>query len=504
MLKPVARNILLVAFGCTVAGCDTAASLPQAAKGYYGKETLGKLPESPDGADSSKVISLVQANGDMPQYRVKVNSNIKAGKTMSCEVKAGEIIDAIAESGSQFLVQAQRSSLTRDCENSGSADFVEGYIEQSVLELVAVADSDAGGQTPAPTPAQTVVTPLASPNPSATITPTPVPTQMPTMTAQCDSVKFANYPKGEAGQNPLITLARQSNKPNTIPGALWRAGGDNFLLLVKGSASKWKVQAFNKSDKTKMEAVTIENSSLKKRNSGEIALPLKKFVKNPNSWVGASIEVKITAIDSQGAEGSQSCSQKLNLLSPLVLDFSGASMVRTVPLVQSGVEFDLDADGTPEQVGWIDGKTTAFLTLDLNGNGRVDDGRELFGDATQMRSPAKASDGFEALAQYDSNADGRIDARDPAYAKLKLWFDRNGNGRSESNELVSLKAKKVSWIGLNAKPIARTEALQHTDSLVPNDVRLSAEFAAQGCTKGVCRVYDIFFGAVTNRATAQK
>jgi hypothetical protein len=332
---------------------------------------------------------------------------------------------------------------------------------------------------------------------------TPMPTSV--ATAQCDSVKFGVSPKTDGVLQSQISFGRSmSGKANGIPGALWRSGGDNFLLAVTGSAEKWKVQAFNKSNKSKMDAVTLDNAKLKSKKTGEVIIPFKLFVKDPNSWFGASIEIEITAIDSQGAEARKSCTQKVNLLSPLVLDFSGEKMIRTLPVAHSGVEFDLDADGTKEQVGWIASNSSALLTVDLNNNGRVDDGRELFGDATLLSSTEKASNGFEALAHYDANSDGRIDSRDPVFQKLKLWFDRNGNGRSEANELVTLNSKKVKWISVTGQAIPRSEALQHVDALVPNDVRLGATFAADGCPKGICKLYDIFFGAVNNRVVTQK
>ncbi len=58
---------------------------------------------------------------------------------------------------------------------------------------------------------------------------------------------------------------------------------------------------------------------------------------------------------------------------------------------------------------------TAFLALDRNGNGRFDDGRELFGDQHG------AVDGYEELARFDANADGIIDREDPVFDRLRLW-----------------------------------------------------------------------------------
>ena len=115
--------------------------------------------------------------------------------------------------------------------------------------------------------------------------------------------------------------------------------------------------------------------------------------------------------------------------------------------VEDGVPFDLDADGTPELVAWTRaGSDDAFLAIDRNGNGRIDDGTELFGNHSPVygaRSDVTAANGFEVLKFLDSLAtaatrapDGRLDLRDPVFSKLLLWRDLNHNGVSEADELT--------------------------------------------------------------------
>jgi hypothetical protein len=99
---------------------------------------------------------------------------------------------------------------------------------------------------------------------------------------------------------------------------------------------------------------------------------------------------------------------------PLVLDF-GAPDVR---LDARSVTFDLDADGTAENMH-MPGGNAAFLFNDLNGNGKADDGRELFGPGS--------GNGFAELARLDEDGNRWIDAGDSAYANLKLWrLDADG------------------------------------------------------------------------------
>jgi hypothetical protein len=93
---------------------------------------------------------------------------------------------------------------------------------------------------------------------------------------------------------------------------------------------------------------------------------------------------------------------------PLVINFAGTA----AQLAETRFAFDLDADGVKEQINQL-GTGSGFLALDLNQNGRVDDGRELFG--------ARSGDGFAELARHDADGNGWIDENDPIYAQLQVW-----------------------------------------------------------------------------------
>lgn len=93
---------------------------------------------------------------------------------------------------------------------------------------------------------------------------------------------------------------------------------------------------------------------------------------------------------------------------PLVINFGGTA----AQLSSQRFGFDLDADGKAEKVPLLAGNS-GYLALDINGNGRIDSGAELFG-------PASGS-GFAELAEYDQDGDGWIDENDPVFRQLRVW-----------------------------------------------------------------------------------
>lgn len=88
--------------------------------------------------------------------------------------------------------------------------------------------------------------------------------------------------------------------------------------------------------------------------------------------------------------------------------------------------------------------TTPWLARDLDGDGAITHGGELFGSSTLRTDGSVANHGFEALAELDANHDGVLDAADPAFASLLVWADRDGDRASSPGELTPLSSVVVS------------------------------------------------------------
>ncbi len=129
---------------------------------------------------------------------------------------------------------------------------------------------------------------------------------------------------------------------------------------------------------------------------------------------------------------------------PLALDLNGDGVVNTLPMSRN-VHFDLDNSGFAEQTSWI-APEDGLLVLDRNNNNFIDGGAELFGTETLLSNGKYAQHGFEALAEFDANHDGTVDANDSIYSSLRVWRDTNSNGIAEAGELKTLGALNIKSI----------------------------------------------------------
>lgn len=157
---------------------------------------------------------------------------------------------------------------------------------------------------------------------------------------------------------------------------------------------------------------------------------------------------------------------------PLVINFNG----NAADLSGLRFDFDLDADGSKENIAFV-GAGSGLLALDRNGNGRVDDGRELFG--------ALSGDGFADLEALDGDHNGWIDENDAAFARLMAWIrDDQGN-----DQLVSL-----ADAGVGALYLGRVDtpfALRDGANTPLGQVRATGLYAKESGSVGTMQQIDI-------------
>lgn len=123
----------------------------------------------------------------------------------------------------------------------------------------------------------------------------------------------------------------------------------------------------------------------------------------------------------------------VQLTDPLIINFDAPA----AHLTEEKYGFDINSDGSHEQINFA-GRGSGFLMLDKNGDGRANNGNELFG--------TKSGDGFADLSDYDEDGNGFIDEGDRAYSELKIWV----KGANGSDQYFSLADKGIGAIYLGS------------------------------------------------------
>ena len=156
---------------------------------------------------------------------------------------------------------------------------------------------------------------------------------------------------------------------------------------------------------------------------------------------------------------------------PLVLNFAG----NAAQLADSRFAFDLDADGRSEQINLLR-PGSGYLVFDRNGNGRVDNGKELFGPTL--------GDGFTELAALDSDDNGWIDENDPAFAQLSIW-----QGGDSTDRLHSLTDAGVGALALQR--LATPFDLKTQENQLLGSIRSSGIFLQESGSAGTMQQIDL-------------
>jgi hypothetical protein len=168
---------------------------------------------------------------------------------------------------------------------------------------------------------------------------------------------------------------------------------------------------------------------------------------------------------------ADSASGSVALRDPLVISFDG----KACELTEAQQEFDLDADGVAEKIPGL-GKGSAFLVFDRNGNGRADNGKELFG--------AGSGDGFADLAKLDGDHNGWIDEADPAYAQLGVW---------SGDDYRSLAESGVGALSVNS--VAAPFSLKNADNELLGQIREAGIYLSEAGRVGYLQQVDLAVSA---------
>lgn len=160
------------------------------------------------------------------------------------------------------------------------------------------------------------------------------------------------------------------------------------------------------------------------------------------------------------------------LCDPLVVNIGSD----TADVRDQTFKFDLDSDGKEDEISML-GKGSGFLALDKNGDGKINDGSELFG--------TNSGDGFGDLRGYDSDGNGWIDENDDVFSKLKVWCkDENGK-----DILMDLKGADIGAIYLGEQ---QTEfSLGGVDGFRDGVIRSTGVFLRESTGAGTIQHVDL-------------
>lgn len=161
-----------------------------------------------------------------------------------------------------------------------------------------------------------------------------------------------------------------------------------------------------------------------------------------------------------------------NTKDPLVLNFNG----KAAQLTSQRFKFDLDADGSKEEINFVAGGS-GFLALDRNGDGKINDGSELFG--------ARSGDGFQELAALDSDHNGWIDENDPAFKQLRVWTKDNAG----QDQLTTLGGANVGALSLGR--IVTPFDLKDGGNALQGKIRSSGIFLQESGGAGTMQQIDL-------------
>ena len=170
------------------------------------------------------------------------------------------------------------------------------------------------------------------------------------------------------------------------------------------------------------------------------------------------------------------------VISPIVMDLDGNGIQTTS--LGDGAIFDYAGTGVPIRTAWIT-PNCGFLVRDLNGNGQIDNGSEMFGNYTVLKNGQLAANGFDALAELDLNGDGVIDRSEADAAGIRIWQDSNSNGMVDPGELLTFEQAGILSIS------TQYTVSHHATDANGNNWRWQGTFTRSDGTSAIC--VDVLF-----------
>ena len=136
----------------------------------------------------------------------------------------------------------------------------------------------------------------------------------------------------------------------------------------------------------------------------------------------------------------------ISLYDPIALDLNGNGKIDTLSL-ENGVFFDHNGDKVAFKSSWVN-SSDGILVRDIDGDGKITSGAELFGNFTRLKNGELAKNGAQALKDLDDNNDGILYSNDKAFNEILIWQDKNSDGISQKNELKTLREHNIKSIDL--------------------------------------------------------
>jgi hypothetical protein len=501
---------------CVLSGCQKKQIISKRGSSTLTVDNYGGLPLLPAGqkpANSESFISQLTDGWEAKPMFVNAQSKIALGTDdgnidMQCDLTQNTALDAVAEvvsdRGNRYTIVhlKQPCAAYRFNNSTNSASFdgqqiLEGYVESQHLS-------------------QAQVAPTAKSENQADFV-------IGNIDAKDQSGGAIVVNKSAGCQSSQLILGSRTNTPSECDGTsgTCMTSGSYFrepvserlFLVVRGGADKFALSLTNKDLVTDPNLINntnprntsvlsqkvIEAEQFLKRNISEkdtdatdpvYVIPFASFL-DKNNWRSARISIKIEARNSADQKIGAECEKNFQLTSPIVLTFDSHSKPKLFHPLEKNIQFDLNGDGVKERTGWIH-PSSGFLVMDKNGNGAIDDGREMFGEHTSGKSFAN---GYLALKELDQGL-GYIDAKNPSFTKLKVWFDHNLDGKSQPEEIKSLESLMITRID------TQHTALDDKAGALDNRILFAGKFyGPKSCGTTGCNSHDVFFSTISDVAS---